>query len=86
MRWNCWNTNPIESPRSRDRVGSSSSLTSCPAMRIVPDVGRSSTPRSPSMVDFPEPEGPTIDMKSPGKICSETSSQGVHLDLFSVDP
>ena len=27
----------------------------------------------PSIVDLPEPDGPTIDMKSPGKICSETS-------------
>ena len=25
------------------------------------------------MVDLPEPDGPTIDMKSPGKMCSETS-------------
>ena len=73
MRWNCWNTKPIESPRRRERVASSSLLTSWPAMRIVPDVGRSSTPSSPSIVDLPEPDGPTIDMKSPGKICSDTS-------------
>ena len=53
--------------------GSSSALTSWPATRTVPDVGRSSTPSRPSMVDLPEPEGPTIDMNSPGMICSDTS-------------
>ena len=73
MRWNCWNTKPIESPRSLERVGSSSALTSWPAMRMVPAVGRSSTPSRPSMVDLPEPDGPTIDMNSPGMIRSETS-------------
>ena len=73
MRWNCWNTNPIDSPRNLERVGSSSVLTSWPATRIVPAVGRSRTPSRPSMVDLPEPDGPTIDMNSPGRILSETS-------------
>jgi len=35
MRWNCWKTNPIESPRSFERVASSSDATSAQALLIL---------------------------------------------------
>ena len=50
----------------------------------VPHVGRSRQPSRPSIVDLPEPDGPTIDMKSPAKICERHIAQRVDLDLFAV--
>ncbi len=73
MRWNCWNTKPIDWPRSFERSASSSVVTSTPPTRMTPSLGRSRQPSRPSIVDLPDPEGPTIDTKSPAEIVSDTS-------------
>ena len=64
-RWNCWNTKPIRVARSADSSRSDSRATSCPSIRTVPAVGRSRVPIRCSIVDLPEPDGPTIATSSP---------------------
>ena len=53
-------------------------------MRTWPDVGRSSVPSTFSIVDLPDPDGPTIATSSPASIRSDDPGQrgdpaGVHL-------
>ena len=90
IRWNCWNTNPMESPRSAERRASSRPATSMPSTRTMPEFGRSRQPSSPSIVDFPDPDGPTIDMKSPAWIGGVPRSglqpRRVLVELHLADP
>ena len=86
MRWNCWNTNPIDvttQPRAGRVIQRSDVLPGDPDR---PRRRRSSTPSRPNIVDFPEPDGPTIDMNSPGHDLQRHLTQRVHLDLLAVDP
>jgi hypothetical protein len=76
-RWNCWKTNPIRLARSADNCRSLSAEISCPSMRTMPADGRSSVPIRCSMVDLPEPDGPTIATISPESIDSDTSRTAV---------
>ena len=60
---------------SARRTESASSVivaTSFPAIVTVPEVGRSSVPTMLSMVDLPEPEGPTTATNSPAVTSSDT--------------
>ena len=90
IRWNCWNTNPMESPRSAERRASSRPATSMPSTLTMPELGRSRQPSSPSVVDFPDPDGPTIDMKSPAWIGGVPRSglqpRRVLVELHLADP
>lgn len=60
------------SARSRDKASSDIVATSLPAIVTVPDVGRSSVPMMLSIVDLPDPEGPTTATSSPAATSSET--------------
>jgi hypothetical protein len=42
-------------------------------MDTEPELGRSSVPTRLSSVDFPEPDGPTMNTNSPFSIANETS-------------
>ena len=64
-RLNVWKTKPIFSRRSSVSSSSLSSVRSTPAMRTVPEVGRSRPARMCSSVDLPDPEGPMIAAKRP---------------------
>ena len=61
------------------RVKSSSGrpLSRLPSISIHPEVGVSSPPIRFSRVDFPEPDGPTIDTISPRPIDRSTFSNAV---------
>ena len=52
-------------PEAPDSCRSDSPARSCPAIRTVPSVARSSVPMRWSSVDLPEPDGPTIAASSP---------------------
>src|SRR4029453_18358469 len=71
-RKNCWNTKPIRPARSADSSRSDSAETSCPSIRTVPALGRSSVPSRFSTVDLPEPDGPTIATRSPYRMDRQT--------------
>ena len=60
------------SPATRTDPSRTAAATSYPSIRTVPEVGRSSVPSTLSMVDLPEPDGPTIATSSPRSIRSET--------------
>ncbi|CAM5358795.1 hypothetical protein SCALM49S_00176 [Streptomyces californicus] len=64
-RWKCWNTKPMWRARSAESRASESADTSYPATRTVPVVGRSRVPMTLSIVDLPEPDGPTTARSSP---------------------
>jgi hypothetical protein len=49
----------------------------CPAIVTDPLVGRSRAPVTCSIVDFPEPDGPTIATSSPASMVSDTFSSAV---------
>ena len=60
MRWKNWKTKPIFSPRSLASASSSSRVMSTPSMITEPEVGASRPAISPSSVDLPLPDGPTM--------------------------
>ncbi len=55
-----------------DRALSGSPSTTSPATRTLPAVGRSRVPAMASMVDLPDPDGPTIAVNSPVPIVTVT--------------
>src|SRR5512143_1258988 len=65
---------PICRWRCSASASSSSDETSSPSRRYVPAVGRSSRPSTFSNVDLPDPDGPMIEMYSPGWIVRSTWS------------
>ena len=71
-RKNCWNTNPIRSARTPDNALSGSPSTASPATLTLPAVGRSRVPAMASIVDLPDPDGPTIAVNSPVPIVTVT--------------
>jgi len=81
MRLNCWNTKPIFSLLILVRPLSLNLLTFLPAMKTSPLVGTSKQPIIFSRVDFPEPEGPIIEMKSPAEMLKFTLSNAFTLPL-----
>ena len=70
IRWKNWKTKPIFSPRSLASASSSSRVMSTPSMSTEPDVGASRPAISPSSVDLPLPDGPTIATNWPRGISS----------------
>src|ERR1700734_9191 len=64
-RKNCWNTNPILEARSAASPRSLIRAASRPVTRTVPLVGRSRVPIRCSIVDLPDPDGPTMAVSSP---------------------
>src|SRR5581483_5403499 len=75
IRWNCWNTNPIFSARTRFRSAADICATFSPSSRISPEEGRSRQPIKFTSVDLPEPEGPIMASHSPGATASEMLSR-----------
>jgi acyl-CoA thioesterase-1 len=71
--WKDWNTKPSMRPRSSARASSSSAARSCPPSSTAPEDGRSSPAISPSSVDLPEPEAPTMATASPALTENEIS-------------
>src|SRR5687767_2188800 len=63
--WNDWNTKPSMRPRSAARPSSSSALSSWPSILTDPELGVSRPASSPSSVDLPDPDTPTIATASP---------------------
>lgn len=49
----------------------------CPSMRISPVVGRSRPPIKFRSVDFPEPDGPTMESISPRSTCMSICCRAV---------
>ncbi len=74
-RWNCWKTNPIRPARSADSPGRTAARRRTRRSGPGPEVGRSRVPRMFSIVDLPEPDGPTIATSSPGSIRSDTPAR-----------
>ena len=66
--------------RARSAASSRSEAvaTSTPAIRTVPELGRSSVPMMCSSVDLPEPEGPTIAHSSPPRTHQVDAPQRLH--------
>ena len=64
-RLNCWNTKPMEAPRSRARRASDSRDTSRPSNSSSPVVCRSISPSRFSRVVLPDPDRPTTATWSP---------------------
>src|SRR5260370_25607051 len=60
-----WKTNPTVVLRSSVRSASLNPSRSCPASRMLPALGGVNPPMIWNSVDFPEPDGPTIDTNSP---------------------
>ena len=56
------------------RSGGARSVTSRSPMVIVPSVTSSKPAIIRSMVDFPQPDGPTSTMNSPSSMCNDRSS------------
>src|SRR5690348_4846042 len=75
--------NPILSRRTRVSSSSLSFDSAAPSSSISPELGRSRPPIRLSSVDFPEPEGPTIDTSSPRPMPKSTRSSAVTLRLPS---
>ena len=73
-RWNCWNTKPMRRARTAASRASRSRLTSWPAMRTVPPVGRWRAPTMFINVDLPDPDGPTTTTNSPSSTRRSTPS------------
>jgi hypothetical protein len=71
-RLNAWKTNPILSRRSSVSCRSLSVVMSTSPMKIVPALGRSSPAMQCRSVDFPEPDGPMIAVKTPAPNATET--------------
>ena len=65
IRWNDWKTMPTWAARNRANASSSIVPRSSPATCTAPAVGRSSPAITASMVDLPEPDGPTTPTVSP---------------------
>ena len=65
IRLYVWNTNPIFLFLMLDSSLSAASSTFIPSKKYSPDVGLSKTPIIFINVDFPEPDGPTMDTNSP---------------------
>jgi hypothetical protein len=70
-RFRFWNTNPMCCARQAASCPGVIALTSEPATRMVPLVGRSSPASRLSSVDFPDPEGPMRAVKEPSLMSSE---------------
>src|SRR5215207_8770020 len=73
-RLKAWNTKPTLSRRSRVSCFSDSLLSSTSAMKICPEVIRSSPARQCISVDLPEPDGPMMAVKRPLGNSTETLS------------
>src|SRR5882724_8333734 len=71
----CWNTNPTR--RSTPSTGASNSVTS-------PACGFASPAISPSVVDLPQPVGPTMAKNSPGAIERSKSSSAERISPAGV--
>ena len=82
--WNDWNTKPSFSIRSLARPSSSSAKMSTPSRMTVPSDGLSSPASSPSRVDLPEPEAPTIASVSAGCTVKSTLCRMVSSPLASA--
>lgn len=65
---NSWKTKPIDFPLKRESSSSEREEMSLPFRKTFPLVGKSRAPMRFRNVDFPDPEGPIIDIKLPGEI------------------
>jgi hypothetical protein len=65
MRLNCWKIKPIFWFLIMVAFSRLSWLTSSPSKNIFHVVGKSSKPIIDNKVDFPQPEGPEIEIYSP---------------------
>ncbi|PSK95398.1 hypothetical protein CLV63_11558 [Murinocardiopsis flavida] len=63
--------------RSAERAASGREPASKPSTRTEPELGRSRVPSMCSIVDLPDPEGPTMATSSPRAIDIETPSSAV---------
>src|SRR5262245_57036160 len=70
---------PSDERRNRDSALSDCAVTSTPAMRTSPFVGRSSVPSTLSRVDLPEPDAPTRTAKSRRYSVRLTSTRALSL-------
>jgi hypothetical protein len=77
IRLNAWNTNPTRSRRSRVNSSSERVPRSVSPNSTRPEVRRSRPARQCISVDFPEPDGPMIDVKRPVSSSRSTSSRAV---------
>src|SRR5512142_3094254 len=77
IRWNCWNTKPTFSARTRFSSEPVRSATFSPSSQISPDDGRSRQPIRLTSVDFPEPEGPIMASHSPDATDNDTLSSAL---------
>ena len=73
-------------PAAPRAAGRTASATSYPSMWTVPLVGRSSVPIRLSMVDLPEPDGPTIATSSPVPTRSDAVPDRDHAGVDLADP
>ena len=77
-RLNAWKMKPIFSRRRSVRRLSSSVVISTPSIVTDPEVGRSRPARQCISVDFPDPEGPMIELYWPRMKLIVTSVERVH--------
>src|SRR5262249_15971189 len=75
--------NPILSRRTLVSSSSEMAASEAPSTRTSPDVGRSRPPMRFRSVDFPDPDGPTIDTISPRAIDTVTASSAMTCRLPS---
>ncbi len=73
IRWNDWNTIPVEWRRACTRTASPAVARSAPATITAPASGRSTPATRLSVVDLPHPDGPTRATISPPASVKETS-------------
>jgi hypothetical protein len=76
-----WKTNPILSRRICVRSASPTPEISTPSTKIWPEVGRARPPSRWSSVDFPHPDGPTMETNSPRSIWMSTPRKASTLTL-----
>lgn len=68
----CWKTNPTRDRRISTSLRFGMFSTLSPSIATAPDVGFERPDRQCNKVDFPEPDGPTIEMNWPAGMFSVT--------------
>ena len=77
IRLKLWKMKPIFPRRSAFSFASLQPATLRPSNQYSPDVGTSSSPRTDSSVDLPQPDGPVMATYSPAAISRSMRSRAV---------